>query len=104
MDIQKFIDDNRAWTDQAFPGATAAGAMRHLKRECDEVIEALEQDRKLGTLTEMADCYLLLLNALSRADFTFESLHQMAVLKMEVNKKRTWGAVNAERFAEHVTK
>lgn len=102
MDIQKFMDDNRAWTDKTFPGATGIGALRHMQREADETIEAIQEGRRLGALQELADCYLLLLNACSRMGFSFDSLQFMAEKKMEENRKRTWGQVNYEGFAEHI--
>lgn len=104
--IQAFMDDNRAWTDKAFPGATAKGAMVHLGREVKEVIEAMEFketfDAEGPAVMEFADCYLLLLNACSRYGLSFELLHRAAVNKMIINKKRTWGKVNEQGYSEHV--
>jgi hypothetical protein len=90
------------WSLATFGAVGPAGPLNHLRREIDEVIAAHEEGDDATTLVEFADCYLLLNDALSRAGLTVADLFAAARRKLEINKRREWGAVNAEGFAEHV--
>jgi hypothetical protein len=90
------------WSRATFGAVEPQGPLNHLRREIDETIAAYEEGGADAALAEFADCYLLLNDALSRAGLTVADLFGAARRKLEINKRREWGAVNAEGFAEHV--
>jgi len=106
MDIQQFIDDNKAWTDETFGKLSTLSVMKHLRKEVDEVVEALEHQQTFGgegaALLEFADLYLLFLNSLAQEGIKFEELHRAAVNKMAINRKRKWERQEGG-FFEHTT-
>ncbi len=122
--VQKFMDDNRKWTDQTFGDITTVATLRHLLKEVGETIDAIEEEeggvagvtntrryctRKDNAVhlrekakSEFYDCYLLLLNAASRYKLTFKEMHEGGIGKMEINRVRKWGPVNMDGFVEHI--
>lgn len=67
--------------------------MTHLRKEIDELAE----DTSDGE--EMADCFILLLNL---AEMAGVDLMAEARRKMEINRKRKWGAPDADGVCHHV--
>lgn len=104
--IQNFMDDNRAWTNEVFPGATTLSSLRHLESEVREAIEAEEQgemfDGRHVSLMEFADMYLIFLNSASRKGFSFEDIHRAGLNKMWINRNRKWGPQNEQGYYEHI--
>jgi phosphoribosyl-ATP pyrophosphohydrolase len=78
------------------------GPLNHLRREIDEVIEAVAEGRRLDAIEEYADCYLLLLDSLSRYGVTIAEVAQEAERKLEKNKARKWAPLNEQGFSEHI--
>jgi len=106
-------NDQKAFSEATFGADTARGpigAFRHLAKEAAEAADRLAADDHVpGTpaspeaLTEMADCFLLLLDGLRRAGHKFGALVDAARAKLEVNKTRTWPApTDATTPIEHV--
>lgn len=100
--IDELIDEQSHWSQATF-GADAergpTGALKHLAKEAGESIEAI------GTAeykTELADCFLLLLDAARRGRVTFRELVDEAKEKMVVNKSRTWPKPTNDEPVEHV--
>lgn len=111
--IQQFINENRKWSDETFGDMTAIAVLQHLKKEVGETIEAIEDElkatgskvhpfKKRLTKLEFADCYLLLLNAISRHNLSFTDVHETSIEKMEINRNRSWDAPNEKGFCEHI--
>lgn len=101
--VQEFMDNNRVWTDQTFGKLNAVAALKHLRKEVNETIEAIElQQPEEHIREEFADMFLLLLNACSKHGLTFHALYNNAERKMIINRARKWGQVNNEGFIEHV--
>lgn len=101
--VQKFMDDNRIWTDQTFGKLNAVAALKHLRKEVNETIEAIESNMPEEEIREeFADMFLLLLNACNKHGITFYALYANAERKMKINRERKWGKINGEGFVEHV--
>jgi hypothetical protein len=100
--LADLIDDQAIWSRDTFGhdderGPT--GPLKHLAKEAQETIEAIGTDE---FRTEMADCFLLLLDASRRGGMVFREVVQEAVKKMEVNKSRTWQKPTSDEPVEHV--
>lgn len=100
--IGDLIRDQAKWSQATF-GSDAdrgpTGALKHLAKEASESIEAI------GTpdySTELADCFLLLLDAARRGDVTFGEIVEASQAKMIVNKSRTWPKPTSDEPVEHV--
>lgn len=78
------------------------GPLNHLKREADEVIEAVSAGRRLDAIEEFADCFLLLCDAASRFGVTIAEIIDEADDKLEKNKRRKWAPLNSQGFSEHL--
>lgn len=101
--IQKFMDANRKWTDDTFGPLSAVSALKHLKKEVGETIDAIEQSEPEEAIrAEFSDCFLLLLNACHKHGISFSDLFAVAESKMKINRERKWGQVNSEGFVEHL--
>jgi len=108
------------WSQQTFGSDKERGPigpLKHLIKEADEAQSAwgawqaleasLDDDlasvAKLGLLEELADCSLLLFDALRRAGFTTVDLVSMMWKKQILNEKREWNVkVDNESPVEHV--
>ena len=100
--IQKFMEQNRKWTDETFPGQSVISTLDHCRSEVTEVKNAIDNgESSKEILFEFADVYLLLLNSLSKQGYTFEQLHNAAEEKMIINRSRKW-AINGEGFPAHI--
>lgn len=72
------------------------GALKHLKKECDECL-AKPDDRE-----EYADLLILVLDASRRAGIKPMQLIELAQAKIEVNKKRQWPKPTSDEPVEHI--
>ena len=85
------------WSDQTFGTNRAPqGSLNHLLKEVNEALK--EPYNK----EEYADCLLLLLDAARLAGIDADTLLLAGFQKLEINKKRTWGAPDENGIAEHV--
>lgn len=119
--IQQLQDDIKKWSDEEFGmHRTGKPITYHLKKEIDELIDALEDfhkgvyanDINVGTLQvvnkrhrikmEAVDCFTLLLDVLAHEQFDVEDLVLASFEKMEVNKKRKWGKPDENGVVEHI--
>ncbi|MDD3645498.1 MAG: DUF550 domain-containing protein, partial [Bacteroidales bacterium] len=90
----------------------------HLKKEVDELIEALHKSNDLGadnsvgvgefkrqlnkTEMEFADCFMLLLDSAHHFSLNAEQLINLTREKLGVNKARKWGKPDANGVVEHI--
>lgn len=72
--------------------STPETILRHIKREVEELEGAYGQE-------EAADVYILLCALAWRCGY---SLHHIALLKMEQNHQRKWGAPDKDGVVEHL--
>lgn len=111
-DLLALVIDQADWSQTTF-GSDAArgpvGAIRHLTKESKEAEELALDDaayrdgpERQALLTELADCFILVLDATRRAQFTVLELIQTAQAKMKVNRERTWPKPTTDQPVEHV--
>jgi NTP pyrophosphatase (non-canonical NTP hydrolase) len=103
-DWQQLADDISTWSDATFGcGQRNPAIAYHLKKEVDELIEALENVSSVEELgMEFADCLMLLLDSASHAGISVDELMIYARKKLEINKTRIWGKPDENGVIEHV--
>lgn len=85
------------WSDATFGGhRDPRGCLCHLAKEVDELREAP------ADIMEYADCLTLLLDAARRAGIDGDDILRASYRKLEINKRRQWGAPDANGVVEHV--
>lgn len=102
--LEDLILDQSQWSQATFGEDSVRGpmgALKHLEKEAAEAQRALDIGPD-NTLEEMADCFLLLLDANRRAGFKIGDLIEAAKVKMVVNKQRTWPKPTSDEPVEHV--
>lgn len=99
------ITDQAKWSQETFGSDDErgpTGALRHLAKEAAEAESAVGGDQA-KLLEELADCFLLLLDAMRRSKFKLWDLLRASHAKMAVNKSRRWPKpVDAVTPVEHV--
>lgn len=117
--LQSLMDDISQWSDATFgDGQRNPAILYHLKKEVDELIEALTElaesgcDDSVGigqfgrhiekTQMEYADCFMLLLDSAHHFGLTAEKLIKLTREKLEINKQRKWGKPDANGVVEHI--
>ena len=81
-EIQKFMEQNREWTDKTFPGQSVINVLDHLRAEANELQDAITNgEPPENILFEYADVYLLLLNSISKQGLAFSDVHNAAIKK-----------------------
>lgn len=113
------MNDISAWSDKTFGrGQRNPAIVYHLKKEVDELIEALEKQYNLGidesvgageflrqvekTKVEYADCLMLLLDSAKHNGINAQELYELTVKKLMVNKTRQWGKPDHNGVIEHI--
>lgn len=100
--LEALIHEHAAWSQKTFgldSKRGPKGPLIHLKKEVREAID------KPKDIMEHADIFLLSLDALRRAGFTFTQLVNAARDKLEINKARDWPALAeqpVDGLVEHV--
>lgn len=101
--IQALMSLINEWERATFPGQTALGKAEHLKKEVEELCVELEKDLTSDDCkTEVADCFILLLNIAARTGMDAAELLSVIDRKMIINKNRKWGKINSMGFATHI--
>ena len=118
-ELQTLMNDISEWSDATFgDGQRNPAIVYHLKKEVDELIEALHKSNALGadnsvgvgelkrqlnkTEMEFADCFMLLLDSAHHFGLTAENLLELTREKLEINKKREWGKPDDNGVVEHI--
>jgi len=119
--FQKLQDDIKKWSDDTFGKyRTGKPIAYHLKKEIDELIDALNvyhegtyngdldagsyisAMKKKRVLFETVDCFTLLLDVLAHEQFDIDDLLRASYEKLEVNKKRKWSEPDENGVVEHI--
>ena len=97
--LTKWLWELSAWSQETFGNDEERGpigALKHLRKEIDEIIEAPD-DR-----WEYADAFTLIVDAARRAGVPFIMLLNTAIQKLEINKQRDWPKPNPDDPTEPV--
>lgn len=117
--LQTLMNDIREWSDATFGYRKRTTAIvHHLKKEVDELIQALNKTYELGcdesvgvgelrrqidkTEFEYADCFMLLLDSAHHFGLSAENIVHLTREKLEINKKRKWGKPDENGVVEHI--
>jgi hypothetical protein len=99
------VKDQSEWSQATFGldiHRGPLGALKHLEKEAIEAQEVAGMDTLNQLQEELADCFLLLLDANRRSGFSPLQLVRAAQKKMAVNKTRTWPTPVDDTPVEHV--
>lgn len=113
------MNDISTWSDATFgDGQRNPAIANHLKKEVEELIEALNKthamkvDRSVevgdflrqfkNTQMEFADCFMLLLDSAHHFDLRAKDLIRLTREKLEINKTRKWGKPDSNGVVEHI--
>ena len=91
--LSGLIAESAVWSEETFPQSTMKSIATHLAREAEEL------KNNPGDAMEMADIMLLLGHLVA---ITGTNLVDAGYKKLEINRQREWGKVDAEGVVEHV--
>lgn len=98
---KRLYKDVVKWQRNTFPNGTAFSILQHLKKE----IEELETAQGMGQVKEeLADCFILLFGVVDRMYLNYEGMAAAIKSKLEINKKRDWGAPDNDGVILHIKK
>lgn len=89
-------NDIGVFTEKTFPSSTAVSKAKHLSAE------ALEAAADPSDVLEWADCMILLLDGARKAGFSVDDIHAAVIRKMDINKRRNWGAPDTDGVCRHI--
>jgi|GEM_PF-1558512 len=95
------FEEHIKFTSETFPEATPLSAIKHLRKEIDEVIDELADYNPVTRAVEYADCLGCLLDSAARAGVTPLDLLDAFDKKLAINKSRTW-VKNEDNTYSHV--
>lgn len=116
-ELEYLMQEISEWSDSTFGKHQRNPAiLYHLKKEVDELIEAVnnfqnydaepgsEYEAKLldSAIEEYADCMMLLLDSATHFGFGAESLLKSVADKLAKNKTRKWGKPDENGVVEHI--
>lgn len=78
------------WAKTKFINGTPQGGLKHLRKEAQEVIEAIESGSKAELMFEVADCFMCLLDVAERLKIPLDEITSTMKIKLEINKGREW--------------
>jgi len=101
--LQTLQADRRAWADATFPNQPVAGLLKHLRKEVNETIDALESPNPPeAPHMELADILLLLVGVAGKLKISADALIECGYTKLAKNKLRKWGAMKPDGTIEHI--
>lgn len=121
--IQKIQNEIKNWSDGTFGKYRTALPMAfHLKKEIDELIDALDNEysgayfnselteigfqemkkKQRRIVFELADCLMLIIDCAAHVPLTMNEVCSAVEEKLEINKKRKWGTPDKNGVVEHI--
>jgi NTP pyrophosphatase (non-canonical NTP hydrolase) len=103
--FHNLVDELAAWSNDTFGShRKAISPIYHLKKEVDELIEVMEKDPDnwRAIESELADCFLLIVDASKKHGLTSHGIISNGRGKFEIVKKRKWGTPDENGVVEHV--
>lgn len=100
LELQKFVNEHRAWAKKTFGDTPPTAAIKHLQKEVKELLEEIEPEYDIKM--EFADCMILLLHAADKNGIDVKELFSCMRHKFEINQRRRWPAPNADGVSEHI--
>jgi NTP pyrophosphatase (non-canonical NTP hydrolase) len=102
-ELQKLMDEIREWSDATFgERQRTIPILHHLIKEVPEAIEACKNPKNDNGVYELADCFMLLLDACNHYDVDAAMLITYTYNKLSVNRKRKWGMPDENGVIEHI--
>jgi len=96
------VTDQAEWSQETFGSDSQRGpigALKHLSKEALEAVESVGTD---NLKSELADCFLLILDASRRAGMKPLELVKAAQAKMKINRSRQWPKPTDDEPVEHI--
>lgn len=90
MTPEEFWDDHAQWSNSTFGDERERGPIGPLKHLEKEAVEAQEATNPQARAVEIADCYMLILDAARRNGMRYRDLVNVAAHKLAKNKLRTY--------------
>ena len=95
--MQDLQDAIGLWSDATFgEGDRYLGILEKLKEEVQELLDDPMND------DEMADCFIILLDAARKRGMYINDILAVCYDKLEVCKKRKWGPVDKNGKCQHI--
>lgn len=100
--LHELVEQHRAWSLETFGERGPVGPLRHLAKEAAEAADAAGGPSEPYML-ELADCFLLLLDAVWRSDSSLLALVMWSHQKLVANRGRTWQrGTDPDQPVEHI--
>jgi len=115
MDFKQYVARHRRWSQETFgKGEHTIGLLEHIKKECDEVLEAKKvlehpdniyksRENKEKLLYEVIDIIILAIDLAWRLDFTLDEIESALFKKQVKNMIHKWPKItDPNKPTEHI--
>lgn len=99
--MEELFNTITAWQKETFGEQTPLSVAKHLRKEVDELIEALERGDKEHAEEELSDVQILLWNEAKKLGMDFYELSANVRKKHTKNLKRKWLKPDADGCVHH---
>lgn len=99
--MEELFNTITAWQNNTFGEQTPLSVAKHLRKEVDELIEALERGDKEHAQEELSDVQILLWNEAKKLGMDFYELSANVRKKHTKNLKRKWLKPDADGCVHH---
>ena len=99
--MEELFNTITAWQKDTFGETTPLSVAKHLRKEVDELIEALERGDKEHAEEELSDVQILLWNEAKKLGMDFYELSANVRKKHTKNLKRKWLKPDADGCVHH---
>lgn len=89
------------WQEKTFPGTTKEAVVKHLVKESNELLEAVQTKTDEDVKEEIADNFILLFNLAKRYNMDYWDVVAAVEKKHFKNLSRKWKEPDAEGCVHH---